>query len=119
MTREGKAPKIKVKNQFLGGSKGNKDVYFDHEDEELLCPNNNNQLQYSIFEEKKNKGSETTFNDQSENKNQLALLRDIEIEKNLEKKVKSMYCNDYLSSEKNNPEIFKKLMNQVTYITII
>jgi hypothetical protein len=108
---------VSHKNTFLGGSRHSN--YLNIQDQQL-CLDNNNHMEWSIQDEQsKQKQEEEILNksyysgSESSEKNQLALLRDIEIEKNLDSKVNSMYCNDYLSSEKNNQEIFRKLISQV------
>ena len=109
------------KPSFLGGSFGSKrNSYLDIQNQQL-CLENNNEMNWSIQEENISKEEEIMnnyYNRESKEKNQLALLRDIEIEKNLDNKVNSMFCNDYSGTDKNNQEIFRKLIDQVN-ITIV
>jgi len=101
-----------IKNTFLGGIQR---VNYKSVDAQQLCLENNNQMNWSIQEEDIGIGmeEESSENNQLNEKNQIALLRDIEIEKNIDSKVNSMYCNDYISSDKNNQEIFSKLIDEV------
>jgi len=82
-----------IKNTFLGGSQR---VNYKSVDAQQLCLENNNQMNWSIQEEDIGIGmeEESSENNQLNEKNQIALLRDIEIEKNIDSKVNSMYCND-------------------------
>jgi len=77
-------------------------------------------MNWSIQEEleedklKLSKDESLRFSEEKKNeKNQLALIRDIVIEKNLNEKVQSLFCKDIVSSEGNNPEVFKKLLDEV------
>ena len=104
------------KPSFLGGSYSSKrNSYLDIQNQQL-CLENNNEMNWSIQEENVSMDEEIMnnyYNRESKEKNQLALLRDIEIEKNLDNKVNSMFCNDYSGTDKNNQEIFRKLIDQV------
>jgi hypothetical protein len=97
------------KNTSLGGSR--RSGFYDQQ----LCLANDKHLSWSIQDEEiKQEDANMEYIHQSSENNQLALLRDIEVEKALDSKVNSLYCNDYSSNK--NQEIFKKLINQVIYL---
>jgi len=101
---------IPFKKTFLGGSKGQKYLNFE---KAQLCIENNNQLSWSIQQEeiKQEDNILNKSNEQTTEQKQLALLYDMQIEKSLDTKVNSMYCNDYTSDA--NQEIFRNLLNKV------
>ncbi len=100
------------KNSFLGGSANKR---YGNIDETQVCMEDNNQMLWSIQEEKliaDDQDDQMQKEEKLRNQNQPALFRDIEIEKSLENKVNSLYCNNVIQTE-NNKEMFKKLINKV------